>query len=759
MVTLGILTAIGLGQPTELTGAVISSVVQGLYERFQDQKHHGLDIEVKEAWTISARQCADQYSPGAEDTLKKRKFFIALQTYGEELPHEKVDRDLVRALAIGDKDDYTATITACAARVIEDYEQANPTKQHFTKEEWYSKLLNVFAGVLLYTFLQVIKQSSHEKGFKDFLRYNLGALKANDQIHAEMLDEILDKLENMTPGGGDWLKVCEFIEGQNSEVISAVELVGISIGEFRAEIARQFDLSFSRLEQVEGKVEGVTVLIQERLFKTQDQLDETKEKFQIALQENYALKDEIIQVKQAEAHAIATGASNAEFLTKKVDELEAQLEENLVYTKKLKSERWGDFSEDIRAEADKLDAEGKETEAKALFERLEHPFVQMKMAEVAFELDKTRIEEALRVWYKAKPSANTKQLLQMARTFHEFAYVLLQQGSYFVSVPIQVESLEIMEHVLGPRNPEILAAMNNLALLYNGQGNYREAENLHIKTLDLSKELNGIKHPETINIMNNLAMVLADQGRLEEAEQLCRSALQLRLQVLGEKDPQTLISMSNLAMLLVDQGKFDEGEQMHEKSYQLRQEVIGREHKDTLQSMNNLALLYLNTGRVLESKDLFDRTLTLSEKVNGEQHPYTLTTMSNVSEVYRRLGRIGEAEELSLKILEISIRVLGNDHPDTLRCKNNLALLHHKKGNLEESGNWYVELLETSRRTLGDRHPHSLGIMVNLAALQREKGEMPNFTATIKEAERLSGHLDDKVPIRAAILSWFKQLG
>lgn len=61
------------------------------------------------------------------------------------------------------------------------------------------------------------------------------------------------------------------------------------------------------------------------------------------------------------------------------------------------------------------------------------------------------------------------------------------------------------------------------ASLYRSQGRYEEAEQLYRRALEGWEEKLGPKHPDTLGTVQNLAGVYWNQGRYEEAEQLYRS--------------------------------------------------------------------------------------------------------------------------------------------------------------------------------------------------------------------------------------------
>jgi hypothetical protein len=68
--------------------------------------------------------------------------------------------------------------------------------------------------------------------------------------------------------------------------------------------------------------------------------------------------------------------------------------------------------------------------------------------------------------------------------------------------------------------------------------------------LDASRELLGPRHPNTLTSMNNLAEILRAQGDLAGARQLHQEVLDARRELLGPRHPNTSISAWNLYMTL-----------------------------------------------------------------------------------------------------------------------------------------------------------------------------------------------------------------
>ena len=133
----------------------------------------------------------------------------------------------------------------------------------------------------------------------------------------------------------------------------------------------------------------------------------------------------------------------------------------------------------------------------------------------------------------------------------------------------------------------IVAIMNNLALVLQRLGKYREAEHMHRQALKLAEKVLGKEHPDIRFITDGLFNVLDDQGKYNVGEQMCRYTFKLRQKVLGKEHSDTL---SNLAYMPRLQGKHNEAEHTYRQALELREKVLGKINTDTLGCMNNLAV-------------------------------------------------------------------------------------------------------------------------------------------------------------------------
>ena len=86
-------------------------------------------------------------------------------------------------------------------------------------------------------------------------------------------------------------------------------------------------------------------------------------------------------------------------------------------------------------------------------------------------------------------------------------------------------ALALRRRVQGDQHPDMLPAMNDLALVYLRLAKYAGAESLLKRTLELRRHNLGEAHPSTLKSMADLSEVYVTQGRYAEAEPLCSRAV------------------------------------------------------------------------------------------------------------------------------------------------------------------------------------------------------------------------------------------
>ena len=184
----------------------------------------------------------------------------------------------------------------------------------------------------------------------------------------------------------------------------------------------------------------------------------------------------------------------------------------------------------------------------------------------------------------------------------------------------------------------------------------------------------GPKHPDTLGSVNNLAVLLKSQGKFTEAEPLHRRALEGYEATLGPKHPDTFTSLNNLAGLLESQGKFTEAEPLYRRALEGCEATLGPKHPDTLTSAQWAVLLFswsLKASSLRQSRSTAEPLKAL-RPLWGPKHPNTLASVFNVADFLEQTGAVDEAEQLYIRHLQGMEALHGKEHDETVASRKNL---------------------------------------------------------------------------------------
>ena len=315
-----------------------------------------------------------------------------------------------------------------------------------------------------------------------------------------------------------------------------------------------------------------------------------------------------------------------------------------------------------------------------------------------------------------------KQPLVEASIRQTIGKTYYELGLYSDAQPQLERALALRRGVQGDQHPDMLPAMNVLALVYLAGAKYADAESLLKRTLELRRRNLGEAHPATLKSMADLSYVYLRQGRYAEAEQLCSRAVEIQRRTLGEEHPDTIDSEGDLGEIYQAEGQLAKAELLLTKAFQSGRRVLGEEHPETLITANALALLYRAETKYPEADLLLTRTLEIERRALGKENPDTLASMNDLANLYRDEGKLDKAEPLLSRVLEVRKRTLGEQHPGTLLAMMNLGKLYRSEGKYDQGAILLRKALEERRRTQGNEHADTLYTMYELARLYVDQG-------------------------------------
>lgn len=86
---------------------------------------------------------------------------------------------------------------------------------------------------------------------------------------------------------------------------------------------------------------------------------------------------------------------------------------------------------------------------------------------------------------------------------------------------------------LGPEDPSVALALNDLGLFYYRANRDAEAEPLHKRALEIQEKALGSTHADVVQTLHNLAALYYAQDRYADSEALLKRALEILREVRG----------------------------------------------------------------------------------------------------------------------------------------------------------------------------------------------------------------------------------
>lgn len=178
------------------------------------------------------------------------------------------------------------------------------------------------------------------------------------------------------------------------------------------------------------------------------------------------------------------------------------------------------------------------------------------------------------------------------------------------TVALGYELLELRREILGPRHPDTVDGLSDLAGLLDSLGNLEKSEAMQREAFTLSDEVNGHTHINTIYCMDHLAKVLGSMGKYAEALELETKAVTMSTKVLGPEHRSVLAERSNLAGYLENTGRVDESVREYREVLALAEKVYGSNNRNTWTTARNLAILLADEHRYKEAVDVLSHALS-----------------------------------------------------------------------------------------------------------------------------------------------------
>ncbi|HVY39654.1 MAG TPA: tetratricopeptide repeat protein [Polyangia bacterium] len=222
---------------------------------------------------------------------------------------------------------------------------------------------------------------------------------------------------------------------------------------------------------------------------------------------------------------------------------------------------------------------------------------------------------------------------------------------------------------LGPRDPLVATALNNLGVLRKAEGRYAEAAALYERAAPLLARRDA---QARATLHHNLGGIAHARGRFAEAEPHARRAVTLREAALGTGHPVVAADVAALAAVVEARGRYVEAARLYRRALAIFGRHLGSGSLEAGLAEAGLAAVEQQRGRVAPAARLYAHAIRVLERKLGRDHADVALTVNNLAVLHQHAGRLREAAALFQRAGRGFQRSLGADHPHTRLAKNNL---------------------------------------------------------------------------------------
>ena len=285
-----------------------------------------------------------------------------------------------------------------------------------------------------------------------------------------------------------------------------------------------------------------------------------------------------------------------------------------------------------------------------------------------------------------------------------------------------MQILQVRAALLGPDDPSVARAANNLGAFNYSRAAYADAEKYFRQAAEANRKTAGEGHPDYATNLDNLGRLAHMTGDYVRALELFQQAHDIRKKALGESHPDYALSLNNLGGLYQAMGNFVQAEHHLSRAAELRRAAFGQVSPIYAQSLNNLAGLYEAQTNYAEADRLLRQAAKVLEDEEGVHRGVYAVVLNNLGAVSRDLGKDDEARAFYLHSLDLIRDLFGDDHPYAALRLQNLGSLYQTQGDFAAAEQAYAEALKI-RAKLGENHPDYSVSLNSLAGLYDAKGD------------------------------------
>lgn len=264
--------------------------------------------------------------------------------------------------------------------------------------------------------------------------------------------------------------------------------------------------------------------------------------------------------------------------------------------------------------------------------------------------------------------------------WNDMGVVLDSSGRHAEGGVLIERALGSRRRTLGPNDPLVLQTLSNLAQVRDGQGDTEGALAVMIEAARVAEAMPDAPAVLVMGLHNNIGATYLDLERHAEASPHLEKAASMAADWFGPHDPNTLTVLSNAASLRSKLGDSAGAIEAFERIVAARSALMGPEVYDTLIARHGLWTAHLAGGDAARAEAGFTELLAGCERGLGPEHWLTGATLISRATALKALGRLSEGREDAARGRDLFMALLGPEHARTTTAAALLAELERLIG-------------------------------------------------------------------------------
>ena len=234
---------------------------------------------------------------------------------------------------------------------------------------------------------------------------------------------------------------------------------------------------------------------------------------------------------------------------------------------------------------------------------------------------------------------------QMINNIEIIADLSREQKDFERSARLLEENIILRKTHFSNDKRGLALSYNNLGFSYRTLENYALAEDAYLQSVELLEFVLGKTHPTTLTLLSNLAGVLSLQGKLTEAEAKLLDRLNRTKIQYGELDWRSGQAYTGLGSHYLTHSMFENSTQNYQNAASIFESALGENHFWTNRAKLNAAFAMSLSEEPEKGKALFFSKLAdIKENVDGR------LTYYNYSSLIRILEQLNEFELTEMEL-------------------------------------------------------------------------------------------------------------